>query len=71
MKTVVFSVDELECTSCANTVLKELSKRGFNNANVDIVEKTVTVDFDETTSSVADIEKALKAAGFGFEVLED
>lgn len=71
MKTIVFEVDELECTSCANTVLKELSKRGIDNADVDVFNKTVTIEYDESKYTPSDLTKIIKSAGFDAEIVEE
>ena len=70
MKTVNFEVDELECTSCANTIQNELSKKGLNDTSIDVVNKILVVNYDENKFSVSEIQKIIKKVGFNAELVD-
>ena len=69
MKIVNFEVDELECTSCANTIEHELSKKGLKDVNIDVVNKVVSINYDDSKFSEQEIEKIIKKAGFKAELI--
>ena len=70
MTTINFEIDELECSSCANSVVAVLKKNGIDNIDVDVVNKTASIEFDESKFSKEDIKKIIKSAGFTAEVIE-
>ena len=53
------------CGGCAANVTKALSGlAGVKSVNVDVPTKTVTVEFDETTTSVAALRETMATAGY-------
>ena len=70
MKTIQFQIDELECSSCANSVVSVLKKQGIDNVDVDVINKTADISFDESKYSIEDIQKIIKSAGFNAELVD-
>ena len=70
--TIKLEVEQLECTSCANTIDSFLQKqKGINSWEVSVFDKTVEVDYEESQYSEEDIVKLIKKAGFDAEVVEE
>jgi copper chaperone CopZ len=53
------------CGGCAANVTKALTSiAGVKSVNVDVPTKTVTVDFDESITSVAVLRESMATAGY-------
>lgn len=53
------------CGGCAKNVTETLTKvSGVKSVNVDVPTKTVTVDFDESKTSVDSLKQAMAGAGY-------
>lgn len=60
-----YEVIGMSCVMCKNSVEKTLnSLSGVNNARVNLLENEVSVDFDETRISEAELKKAVDASGY-------
>lgn len=69
MKTITFKIKELECSSCAQSIEKQLNKNNINDVQIDVMSKTVTINYDESKFSENDLLKFLKKAGFSATVV--
>ena len=66
MKTEEFAVSGLRCPSCARLVQEDVSKLdGVESAVVDLAAQKLRLVFDERSFQFAQLETAIKAAGFG------
>lgn len=64
MKNVVFKVSELDCSSCVKPIEKQLKKNGIYDYQVDLMSKTISINYDEKKFDVDSVAKILKKAGF-------
>ncbi len=65
MSKIQFSVDDMDCKSCARVIIKTLSElEGVGDVNVDLDGKKVTVDFDSHKTCDSDITCAVEALGY-------
>lgn len=71
MKLAVFKVDELECTSCANTIEKQLAKKGITDVSTDVIDRTISITYDESKYTINQIADIIKSAGFTAEFVND
>ena len=61
----VISVPSIVCGSCVKKVTKALQKvDGVSDVKVDLDTKTATVKFDNTKTTISDLENAITAAGY-------
>ena len=61
-----FGVTGMSCASCAGHVKKAVeSVKGVANADVNLLDNSMVVDYDENAVTVKDIESAVKKAGYG------
>ncbi|WP_425452735.1 cation transporter [Ammoniphilus oxalaticus] len=60
---IVLKVDGMSCDHCVQTVEGALRKLGANG-KVNLVEKTVAVDYDEAKLSLDTIKQAIEDQGF-------
>ncbi|MGN0526379.1 MAG: heavy metal translocating P-type ATPase [Acutalibacteraceae bacterium] len=66
IKTVKFRVTGMTCAACESNVRKAASKlSGVESAEVNLLAEQMTVAFDETKVTEADIIKAVTAIGYG------
>jgi Cu+-exporting ATPase len=65
MENKTFEIEGMSCASCAQTVEKAAAKLpGIIKSNVNLATEKLTVTFDPTAASEADIKKAVAAAGY-------
>lgn len=65
-KTAEISLPTVQCGMCAKTIEKALNKvDGVTNADVDIENKKATVTYDDSKTSLEQIESAITGAGYG------
>ncbi|MGO1818816.1 MAG: heavy metal translocating P-type ATPase [Senegalia sp. (in: firmicutes)] len=68
MKSETIKINGMTCSSCANTVEKNVNKiEGIKNANVNFATEKLNVDFDESKTTLEDIKKAVDNAGYSVE----
>ncbi len=61
-----FNVDGMTCSACQASVEKAVNKiQGVNSVNVNLLTKSMMVDFDETITNHDTIIKAVDTAGYG------
>ena len=61
-----FTVSGMSCAACSARVEKAVSAlRGVRAADVNLLQNTLTADFDESVLSVQDIVAAVENAGYG------
>lgn len=64
MQKIVFGVENLHCTGCVSSVQNALlGVSGVKSANVDLVFKKATVEFDSAKCSKQQIAKAVNDTG--------
>nr|WP_186076310.1 copper chaperone CopZ [Jeotgalicoccus pinnipedialis] len=64
----VIKVEGMTCGHCKSAVEGALSKLdGVKSANVDLENKNVTVDFDDSKVSLVDMETAIEDQGYDVE----
>jgi Cu+-exporting ATPase len=64
-KRIVFSVRNIDCTTCAIAIEKRLKKvDGIENVGSAIMLNKVFVDYDESKVGISEIKKAIKQAGY-------
>lgn len=62
---ISYHVPEVHCAACTASIRKALEKvDGFEDVQVDLHTKRVTVRFDENRASVTDFKSRIEAAGF-------
>lgn len=67
-----FNVTGMHCASCSGAVERSVKKmNGVNYVEVNLLGASMTVDFDENVTSVADICNTVEDAGFGAEESEE
>lgn len=65
MKKVILSIDGMTCSACSNGLEKYLNKQeGINNASVNLVMNTASIDYDNKKLSLEDLNKFVAKAGF-------
>lgn len=63
--TASISSKRIMCGGCAASVTKALSGlAGVRSVNVDVPNKTVHIDFDETATNVETVREAMATAGY-------
>lgn len=61
-----FGVTGMSCASCVGHVKKAVeSVKGVANADVNLLDNSMVVDYDENVVTVKDVESAVKKAGYG------
>ena len=64
-KRAVFSVRNIDCTTCAIAIEKRLEKvDGIENVGSAIMLNKIFVDYDESKVGISEIKKAIKHAGY-------
>lgn len=65
MEKTVLNVEGMSCSHCEKTVKKSAGALdGVTEVTVDLKKKTVTVTYEDTKVSVADIKKAIEEQGY-------
>ena len=65
MENKIFNIEGMTCASCAQTVEKATSKLpGVKEATVNLATEKMIVQFDESSLTEADIQKAVTDAGY-------
>jgi copper chaperone CopZ len=65
MKNISYTVPEMSCEHCVNTIKKALlCLNGINNVVIDLKEKKVAITFDPKLVSDADIRVELDKLGY-------
>lgn len=60
MSKITLSVPDISCEHCESTIVKALSSQpGVNSVRVDIPNKQVALDYDESQIGVGDVKKIL------------
>lgn len=62
MKTIELKIEGMSCNHCVMAVKKELSKLHLESADVQI--GSAVIKFDESKTTISDIEKAINEAGY-------
>jgi mercuric ion binding protein len=71
-RTVTLAVQNMTCAVCPLTVKKALERvTGVQQVLIDYADKTVTVHFDDTGTTVEQLTEATKAAGYPSAVKEN
>jgi copper chaperone len=63
MNTVTLQVEGMSCGHCVNSVEGALNKLGASG-KVDLANKSVTVDFDETKVTLEALKEAIEDQGY-------
>ncbi|MDB5055391.1 MAG: copper chaperone [Bacilli bacterium] len=63
MQTVTLKVEGMSCGHCVNSVEGAVKKLG-TNGKVDLAQKSVTVEFDESKVSLDAIKEAIEKQGY-------
>jgi Cu+-exporting ATPase len=64
-KRAVFSVRNMDCTTCAIAIEKRLKKvDGIENVGSAIMLNKIFVDYDESKVDISEIMRAIKEAGY-------
>lgn len=62
---ITYHVPEIHCDACTASIRKSLEKvDGFEDVQVNLATKHVTVRFDENRASVMDLKQQIERAGF-------
>ena len=65
MKDIVYTVPEMSCEHCVKTIKNALiSLNGIKNVDIDLKEKKVSITFEPTLVSDADIRVELDKLGY-------
>ena len=65
MENKVFSIDGMTCASCAQTVEKAAKKvRGVTQASVNLATEKLSIEYNEPTFSVENLQKAVDNSGY-------
>ncbi|MHB1152510.1 MAG: copper ion binding protein [Eubacteriales bacterium] len=65
MAKTVLNVEGMSCSHCEKTVKKSVGAvEGVTEVTVDLKKKTVTVVFEDTKVSIADIKKEIEEQGY-------
>ena len=65
MSTITLTAPDISCDHCKQTVEREVGAlSGVRNVSVDVPTKQVSVTFDDTATSRAEIESTLDDAGY-------
>jgi len=65
MERIILNVEGMSCSHCENAVKKAVgSLSGVSNVTVSLKEKTVTVEYDSSKVSKADIKIAIEEQGY-------
>ena len=60
MKKIILSIDGMTCSACSNGLEKFLNKQnGIYNASVNLVMANATIDYDEKTLSLENLDKLM------------
>ena len=60
-----FDVTGMTCASCQANVTKAVEKLGVNEVNVNLINESMSVDYDSNKTSTDDIIKAVEKIGYG------
>lgn len=72
MQHIKLEVDQLECTSCAVNIDNFLKKqKGIDDWDVNVLDKTVEIDYDSSIYTPEDIVKLIKKSGFDAEIVDE
>ncbi len=64
-RTVEISLPTIQCGMCKKTIEKAVKKvEGVTKISVDMESKIATVTFDDTVTSITDIENAISKSGY-------
>ena len=65
MTKIILSIDGMTCSACSSGLEKYLNKQaGILNASVNLVLSTATIEYDEKTLNLKDLDAFIKEAGF-------
>ena len=65
MRKIVLSVEGMTCSACSNGLEKYLNKQnGIESASVNLVMSSATINYDEKSLNLEDIERFINEAGF-------
>ncbi len=61
----VFNIEGMTCAACARAVERAVKKLpGISNANVNLASEKLTISYDETITTIEDIQKSVEKAGY-------
>ena len=65
MKKIIINVEGMSCAHCANAVTKAVGiLEGVSNVQVNLEDKTATVEYDSDKISLEDIKAVLEEEGY-------
>ena len=65
MKKVILSIDGMTCSACSNGLEKYLNKQeGIKQASVNLVLNTASIEYDDKTLKLDDLNRFVAKAGF-------
>ncbi len=68
MKTVSYYVPGMSCEHCKRAITMALKDiEGVNNVNIDLEEKKVVIEYDETSVQTEKLIEAIEDAGYDIE----
>lgn len=66
------SLTGMHCASCANIIERSLRKTpGVKNAYVNFAAEKANITFDNTSTQISDLIKAIEKAGYGAEIIDE
>ena len=65
MKKIILKIDGMTCSACSNGLEKFLNKQAaIKEASVNLIFSNVSIEYDETSLTIKDLEDFVKKAGF-------
>ncbi|HET6528102.1 MAG TPA: heavy-metal-associated domain-containing protein [Balneolaceae bacterium] len=71
MKNSILRISGMSCSGCANTVEQAIAElEGVTGVSVNLENGSASVKYENDTLTIDDFERAVEAAGYGFEGAE-
>ncbi|WPL40345.1 heavy-metal-associated domain-containing protein [Malacoplasma iowae] len=70
MTSISFYIKEMSCSNCSENLIKALNKNGFDDVEIDFVDRVVTINFDETKFDIQNIKEVISKNGFTPKVVD-
>lgn len=72
MESKILNIEGMTCASCAQTVEKTAKKvSGVLNASVNLATEKLSIEYDESSFSLDELQKAVDDSGYGVEAQEN
>lgn len=70
MQILTLKINDMDCSSCSSSIEKKLKTIPISDYTIDLIGKTIEIEYDEIKISSETILKSIKESGYKYEIIE-